>query len=162
MTAPVEGGAIYLVKTPDPARLFEAFNSLRAADPFANEGLVVSRVHPDKVKKRHSTGDGEYVWLTTNSVDDVVCASPTAISLVHMRVVDFLKRFPNGVVALDGAEYLITNNTFETFLRFVHSLHDRFMMTEGAMLIALDPQSVTARELHLVARDALIWPDESA
>lgn len=162
MAAPVEGGAIYLVRTPDAAHLFEAFNTLRGSDAFATEGLVVSRVHPEKVKQRYATGDGEYVWLTTNSVDDVVCASPTAISLVHMRVVDFLKRIPNGVVALDGAEYLITNNTFETFLRFVHSLHDRLMMTEGVLLVALDPQSVTPREFHLVARDALPWGGDGA
>ncbi len=157
MGRPVEKGTSYLVKTHDAAQLFEAFNGLRTSGDFAPAGLVVSRLHPEKVQQRFATGEGEYVWLTTNSVEDVVCASPTAISLVHMKVVDFLKRNPNGVVALDGAEYLITNNTFETFLRFVHSLHDRLMMTEGVLLIALDPQSVTPRELHLVARDALSW-----
>jgi hypothetical protein len=158
---PIEGGSCYLVRTHDPAHLFEAFNGLRNSDDFATAGLVISRVHPEKVQQRYGTGKGEYVWLTTNSVDDVVCASPTAISLVHMKAVDFLKRFPNGVVALDGAEYLITNNTFETFLRFVHSLHDRLMLTKGVLLIALDPHSVTPRELHLIARDALRWGEEA-
>jgi len=161
LARPVEGGSCYLVKTHDPAALFEAFGSLRRSGEFGPAGLVISRIHPEKVQQRYATGDGEYVWLTTNSVDDVVCASPTAISLVHLKVVDFLKRNPAGVVALDGAEYLITNNTFETFLRFVHSLHDRLMMTKGVLLIALDPQSVAPRELHLIARDALPWGEDA-
>jgi hypothetical protein len=152
---------LYLVRSNEAGPLFEAFNGLRAGGTFAPAGLIVSRLHPERVKQRFQTGDGEYVWLTTNSVDDVVCASPTAISLVHMKVVDFLKRVPNGVVALDGAEYLITNNTFETFLRFVHSLHDRLMLTEGVLLMALDPQSVTPRELSLLSRDALAWGGNS-
>ena len=153
MEGEVEAGTCYLLRTAESAKLFELYNRLRKGGAFAGGGLVVSRMHPERIKQRHQTGDGEFVWLTTNSVDGVVCAAPTAISLVHMKIVDFLKRVPNGVIALDGAEYLITNNTFDTFLRFVHSVHDRVMITLGVLLLALDPHAVQERELHLLAKE---------
>lgn len=153
MDPEIERGTCHLLRTHDAAKLFEFFNRLRKGGAFADRGLVVSRLHPDRVKERFETGDGDYVWLTTNSVDGIVCAAPTAISLVHMKIVDYFKRQPKGVVALDGAEYLITNNTFETFLRFVHSVHDRVMVTQGVLLIAVDPQAVGERELHLLAKE---------
>jgi len=153
MDAEVDRGTVYLLRTSEAAKLLEFFNRLRRGGAFADKGLVVSRSHPDRLKERHQTGDGDYVWLTSNSVDGVVCAAPTAISLVHMKIVDFFKRHPNGVVALDGAEYLITNNTFETFLRFVHSVHDRVMVTQGVLLIAVDPHAVGEREMHLLAKE---------
>jgi hypothetical protein len=153
MDAEVDRGTVYLLRTHEAAKLFELFNRLRRSGAFAEKGLVVSRSHPDRLKERFQTADGEYVWLTTNSVDGIVCAAPTAISLVHMKVVDYFKRHPNGIVALDGSEYLITNNTFETFLRFVHSVHDRVMVTQGVLILAVDPQAVGEREMHLLARE---------
>ena len=153
MEGEVEPGTCYLLRTADSAKLFELYNRLRKGPPFAGTGLIVSRMPPERLKQRHQTGDAEFVWLTTNSVDGYVCAAPTAISLVHMKLVDFLKRVPNGVVALDGSEYLITNNTFDTFLRFVHSVHDRVMITQGVLLIALDPHAVQERELHLLLKE---------
>lgn len=153
MDAEVDRGSCYLVRTHEAGKLFELFNRLRRGGAFSERGLVISRQHPDRLKERFQTGEGDYVWLTTNSVDGYVCAAPTAISLVHMRIVDFFKRQPNGVVALDGAEYLITNNTFETFLRFVHSVHDRVMVTQGVLLIAVDPQAIGEREIHLLAKE---------
>lgn len=153
MEPDVERGTCYLIRTAQSARLYDQYNKLRRVGHFAEKGLVISRLHPDKIKQRYQVGDSEFVWLTTNSVDGIVCAAPTAISLVHMKVVDFLRRVPNGIVVLDGAEYLITNNTFDTFLRFVHSVHDRVMVTQGVLLVALDPQSVAERELHLLAKE---------
>ncbi len=153
MDAEVDRGTVVLLRTHEAQKLFDLFNRLRRGGAFNEKGLVVSRSHPDRLKERFQTGDGDYVWLTTNSVDGVVCAAPTAISLVHMKMVDYFKRQPNGVVALDGAEYLITNNTFETFLRFVHSVHDRVMVTQGVLLIAVDPQAVGEREMHLLAKE---------
>lgn len=149
----MDRGTVVLLRTHENQKLLDLFNRLRRGGAFNEKGLVVSRSHPDRLKERFQTGDGDYVWLTTNSVDGVVCAAPTAISLVHMKIVDYFKRQPNGVVALDGAEYLITNNTFETFLRFVHSVHDRVMVTQGVLLIAVDPQAVGEREMHLLAKE---------
>lgn len=149
----IERGTCYLIRTAQSARLYDEYNKLRKAGLFADHGLIISRLHPDKIRQRYQTGEAEFVWLTTNSVDGIVCAAPTAISLVHMKVVDFLRRVPTGIVVLDGAEYLITNNTFETFLRFVHSVHDRVMVTQAVLMAALDPQSVAERELHLLAKE---------
>lgn len=154
MHSAVEPGTCYLVKTSEVGQLVAQFNALRAGGVYSPSGLIVSRHHPDRLKQRFSTGDCEYIWLTTNNAEGIVCAAPTAISLVHLKAVDFLKRVPTGVIAIDGAEYLITNNSFETFLRFIHSLHDRLMVSQGILLVALDPKSVAEREFHLLAREA--------
>jgi archaellum biogenesis ATPase FlaH len=63
---------------------------------------------------------------------------------------------PKSVVLLEGLEYIITQNDFETVLRFVNHLHDFVLAHDCAVIIVIDPRVLSTRELALLERSARI------
>jgi len=59
-------------------------------------------------------------------------------------------------VLLEGLEYLITQNDFETVLRFVNHLHDFVLAHDCAVVIVIDPRVLATRELALLERSSRI------
>jgi len=59
-------------------------------------------------------------------------------------------------VLVEGLEYLITQNDFETVLRFGNHLHDFVLAHDCAVILVLDPRVLSTRELALLERSARV------
>lgn len=89
------------------------------------EGLCITREFPPRVRKKYGLKKTPFVWLTEEKVKD----QSTVLSLSDLSILidRFLETAPNGVVLVDGFEYLITNSGFESFIRFLQ-LNSSFML----------------------------------
>jgi hypothetical protein len=148
---PIERGFVYLVKEKRPGIAFAMFKE--AVDHNAN-GMVITREHPNRLKQTHEFEASRILWLTRRVGEDHI--DPTELTRLSMTISKFIEGTPKSVVLVEGLEYLITQNDFETVLRFVNHLHDFVLAHDCAVIIVLDPRVLSTRELALLERSARV------
>ncbi|MGQ9586832.1 MAG: DUF835 domain-containing protein [Thermoplasmata archaeon] len=148
---PIERGFIYLVKEQRPNISFAMFNE---AVNHGAKGMLVVREHPNRLKQMHEFDAAKILWLTRRVGEDHI--DPTELSLLSLHISKFVESTPKSVVLLEGLEYLITQNDFETVLRFVNHLHDFVLAHDCAVVIIVDPRVLATRELALLERSSRI------
>ena len=148
---PIERGFVYLVKEKRPAIAFAMFNE---AVSHGAKGMVVVREHPNRLKQTHEFKADKIVWLTRRVGTDHI--DPTELSHLSMNISKFIESTNKSVVMIEGLEYLITQNNFETVLRFVNHMHDFVLSHDCAVIIVLDPRVLSMREIALLERSAKI------
>lgn len=155
---PIEKGFIYLVKEKRPSVAFSMFNEAVA---HGADGMLISREHPNRLRQVHEFDAKSILWLTRRAGENHV--DPTELSLVSLKISRFVEERDRAVVLVEGAEYLITQNDFETVLRFVNHLHDFVLAHDCAIVIVIDPRVLSTRELALLERSAkVVEPMEAA
>ena len=148
---PVEKGFIYLVKEKRPSISFAMYNE---ATGHGAKGMLVAREHPNRLKQMHQFEAAKILWLTRRVGIDHI--DPTELSLLSLEISKFVESTPKYVVLLEGLEYIITQNDFESVLRFVNHLHDFVLAHDSAVVIVIDPRVLSTRELALLERSARI------
>ncbi len=148
---PIEKGVIYLVKEKRPNIGFAMF---KEAVANGAKGMLVAREHPDKLKQVHDIDAAKIMWLTRRvGVDHI---DPTELSLLSLEITKFVEKAGKSVVLIEGLEYVITQNNFESVLRFVNHLHDFVLAHDCAVIVIIDPRVLSTRELALLERSARI------
>jgi hypothetical protein len=140
-------GNVYLVEERRPKLSFELFDQQLSA---GFNGLIVSRDLPKKLRSEHGIGDCRMLWLTNLVGDERI--NPTAIGILMSQVRSFIEAAKNSVVVLDGLDYLITLNTYDRMLQFMHQLRDIVVTNECILIVPIDPRTVSQRELALLER----------
>jgi len=148
---PIERGSIYLVKEKRPNISFAIFNE---AVNHGAKGMLVVREHPNRLNQMHSFEAAKILWLTRRvGVDHI---DPTELSLLSLEITKFVEGAPRSVVLIEGVEYMITQNDFESVLRLVNHLHDFVLARDSAVIVTIDPRVLSTRELALLERSAKI------
>ena len=148
---PVEKGFIYLVKEKRPNMGFAMYSE---ATRHGAIGMLVAREHPNRLKQMHQFEAAKILWLTRRVGMDHI--DPTELSLLSLEVSKFIESTTKSVVLLEGLEYVITQNDFESVLRFVNHMHDFVLAHDSAVIIVIDPRVLSTRELALLERSARI------
>ena len=148
---PIEKGFVYLVKEKRPSIAFQMYNEATA---HGAQGMLVVREHPNRLKQLHEFEAAKILWLTRRVGLDHI--DPTELSLLSLEITKFVEARPKSVVLLEGLEYIITQNDFETVLRFVNHLHDFVLAHDCAVVFVIDPRVLSTRELALLERSARI------
>jgi hypothetical protein len=115
------------------------------------EGLIVTRTYPQDLREKHGLIRTPVIWLTSQPGQD--CVDPTNLSILEHTIIEFLKVGHNTVVAIDGLEYLISNNGATKVLRMLYDLRDEILMNESRLMVTLDPAVLDEKELAFFERD---------
>ncbi|MGQ9582423.1 MAG: DUF835 domain-containing protein [Thermoplasmatota archaeon] len=154
----MEQGVTYLIKEPKPDNSLSLFASLIKQGA---KGFCITRVHPKRIRKRFELPDTPMLWITTSEVPDEKCVHPSDLAKLNMAINDALKKHENLVLLLEGIEYLITYNGFDSILRFVQFINDHIMVTSARFIITLDPATLDTGSLHILERDLVPLEDLS-
>jgi hypothetical protein len=146
----MEQGVTYLIKEPKPDDSLKVFATLVKN---GQRGFCITRVHPKRIRKRFELGDTPILWITTSEVPDEKCVHPSDLAKLNMAINEMLKSQENLVILLEGIEYLVTYNGFDSILRFVQFINDRIMVTNSRFMITLDPATLDTGSLHILERD---------
>ena len=129
----LKGGRAYLVRERRPKIVFLAFAEAARSGSL---GLIVTRRAPVEVREDYDLPATPIVWLTSALGQNHV--PPTDLSALERVVREFLAGSPQGVVALEGIEYLATYNPPERLRRALHSLRDLATAGGGVLLVSAD------------------------
>ena len=145
----IEKGVCYLVKEKKPEvsyRLFEVLMDQKLP------GLVVTRQYPERVRRERGLTDARILWLSHTPGEDF--HNPTAIGTLAKVLQKFVEdNNGEGVILLDGLEFLIINNGFLQTLMFVEHVNEFIMQHRAILLLPVSPETLEEKELALLERN---------
>ncbi len=148
----IEKGVCYLVKEKKPDvsyRLFEVLLEQKLP------GLVVTRQYPERVRRERDLGEARIIWLSHTPGEDF--HNPTAIGTLAKVLQKFIEdNHGEGVILLDGLEFLIINNGFLQTLMFVEHVNEFIMQQHGILLLPVSPETLEEKELALLERNVKV------
>lgn len=150
----IRAGRSYVVREAPPHISFDAFVNLvsTAANGEGKlTGLAVTRQHPDLVREKYALEETKIFWLATRAGADVI--SPTNLGILTHTLVKFTEGSTDGVILLDGMEYLVSNNDFTKVLRMIDQVNDNITQSKCRMIIPVDPRAFDQRQLALLERN---------
>ena len=142
-------GFTYLVLEENPAHSFEIFRDLVT---HGAEGLCITRKPPKMVAQDYGLERTPILWLS-RVANQKNCVRPSPPENVAMAVEHFISAAQNPVVLLDGFEYLVSHNDFQSVLALLHDLNENVSIRESILLVPIDPKTVTEREFALIKRE---------
>ena len=144
----LEKGLIYL---------FDRGNDGNCMDVFADQvkhnvqGLCITRHNPGKIRVDHGLEKTPIVWLNGSDLPTGEhCIKPDNLTGLGATINKFIAEANDGMVLLDGIEYLISRNGFESVLKFMHLLNDRVMSSRCRIVLCIDPLTLEQRQYHLL------------
>ncbi len=145
-------GLSYVIEEKRPEKLFHIYKALLDLDMT---GLIVSRTNPKILTRSYGLGDGGSVWLTGKEVKGEMTTVLPILEFMMSLYEDYIEKNDHGIILLDGLEYLLTNNKFNSVLRFIRQLVDNISQTECILMVALSPDALDSTEVTLLEKDLL-------
>jgi archaellum biogenesis ATPase FlaH len=115
-------------------------------------GLALSRMNPKRVRELHNVGDATILWLTDREGDPSSTITPTLEKIIY-RIEDTLNAPGKSILLIDGLDYLISNNSFDSVLRFLRRLIDEVSESQTIFLMSLTPETIDEQGLKILERE---------
>lgn len=145
-------GLSYLIEEKRPERLFHIYKALKE---MGMEGIIISRTNSKILARTYGVNEKETVWLTGKEIEGEIRSVLPILEFIMSIYEEFMETTGNGVILLDGLEYLLTNNKFNSVLRFIRQLVDNISQTECILMVALSPDALDSTEVTLLEKDLL-------
>ncbi|HEX9908333.1 MAG TPA: DUF835 domain-containing protein [Thermoplasmata archaeon] len=121
-------------------------------------GLIVSRQNPARVRSKYFIQTTPIIWLSSLAGRDNM--DPGKLSVLTDQLVGFMERSENGVILVDGIEYLVTANDFSRVLKAIDRWTETGMMGSSRLILSIDPRSFDPKELAMLERNKeVVRPD---
>ena len=144
----LEDGGSYLLQEETPKKSYEVFVGYVKG---GYDGLCVTREYPEKIRKQYSLKSTPILWLTRTGKEG--CIGPEKLSELYHKIGNFLNSSKKSIVLLSGLEYLISQNSFASVLKFVQLLRDQIAIHNAILIAPISPLTVEERELKLIERE---------
>src|SRR2546428_4392331 len=115
----LEDGRSYVVKEKKPDIGLALFLSLVEK---GYRPLLITRQHPNHVRKAHLGVDIRAIWLSTTLGKDYI--DPHNLNALTNVIVEHITAGGKSVVILDGVEYLMINNDSVRIWKFLEFLNE--------------------------------------
>jgi len=124
------------------------------------QGLIVTRQYPHEVRAKHFLQTTPIIWLSSVAGKDNM--DPAKVSLLTDYLVNFMEKSQNGVVLVDGLEYLATSNDFPRLLKSMDRWTETAMTSNSVLIMSVDARSFEPKEVALMERNReIVRPDAS-
>jgi hypothetical protein len=128
-----------------------AYQMLISELASGGKGLVIARMHPDRIRERYGLRSTPMLWLTTKPGPDSI--DPNGLTLLLHTAVNYLHKGSDSVVLLDGLEYLQSYNNPEAVMQFIYGLRDAIAVNGSKLIVAVDPEALGDWELPRLERE---------
>jgi hypothetical protein len=116
-----------------------------------SHGIMVTRLFPKEVRTKHYIQTTPIIWLSHVSGKDSM--DPAKLSLLTDFIVNFMEKSQNGVILVDGIEYLVTSNDFSRVLKAIDRWTETAMTTANKLILSVDPRAFDQKDLALLERN---------
>ncbi|MDW7733499.1 MAG: DUF835 domain-containing protein [Methanolobus sp.] len=145
----LESGFMYLVDCSHNKEGYSVFSHLvKQGKP----GLCITRRNPEDVRARHGLSKTPFVWLSKNRNQSQQTIDPAELFRIHPTISDFISKIDDGVILMDGLEYLLLDNDFISVVKLMEQTNDTMMASNSRMILLIDPGTIDKKEFHLLKR----------
>ncbi|MFQ5908821.1 MAG: DnaA ATPase domain-containing protein [Thermoplasmata archaeon] len=143
---------------PGRSYIFEESKGETAFQAFSQKvtrvrGLLVCRTNPGRVKENFGLDGAEVYWLTDKQDSAERTVEPVLERILH-RMESFMVSGGQGILMLEGLEFLKSSNSFEAVLKFLRRLVDEIAESEFIFLLTLNPSTWEERDLRTLEGEA--------
>ncbi len=143
-------GLSYLIEADRPDKCFEYFSVM--VNDMGVRGLAITRTNPKMIREKHLLPEADIFWLTDRDSLKERTIGPSLETLAY-EIENLFIAGGNSVVLLDGAEYLISSNSFQAFLKFIRQMVDTASENSAVMLMPISPETLDTQELKTLERE---------
>jgi len=130
-------------RTPDSA-VFELLKG--------RAGVIITRKPPEIIRKQINLRRVPILWLTKVEGENHI--HPRRLEYLMQSLVDFMKRDNTPkVIILDGLEYLILENGFDSIFKFLTLLKDYSVLNNTIVLVPITKSIFKKEEYSLLRRE---------
>ena len=115
------------------------------------QGLMITRQFPKEVRTKHFLQTTPIMWLSQVAGKDNM--DPAKLSLLTDYIVNFMEKSQNGVILVDGIEYLVTSNDYSRVLRAIDRWSETAMTTANKLILSINPKAFEQKDLALLERN---------
>ncbi|MBC7085987.1 MAG: DUF835 domain-containing protein [Methanomethylovorans sp.] len=145
----LENGFIYLIPSHEAADGYKLFtNVVKSGTP----GLCITRQNPEKIREQYKLTKTPMIWLTKNKISGQQVIDPSELFKIYPTILDFISKANDGVILLDGLEYLTLFNDVRSVVKLIEQTNDAIMASSSRMILQLDPDVFDKKEYHLLKR----------
>ncbi len=145
----------YLVEEERPEKAFGLFGEY-VKQGFV--GLAITRTNPVRVREAHDLGAAQVLWLTDRDSGEGERVAPVLEKIIY-KIEELLNQGGNGIILLDGVEYLISANNFESVLKFLRHLIDDVSESKSVFMMSLTPGTLGEKEQKILKREMELVTD---
>ena len=139
----------YLIKEETGEKSYEVFTEHVT---HGHQGLCVTRDFPTKIRKRYGLEKTPIIWLSTEETTEMTVA-PQNLSSLYYQIESFLKKSEKGIVLLSGMEYMISQNSYSSVLKFIQLLNELIAVRSAILLVSLSPLTLDEKDLKTLERE---------
>jgi predicted hydrocarbon binding protein len=139
----------FLIKEETGEKSYEVFTEHVT---HGHQGLCITRDFPAKIRKRYGLEKTPIIWLSTAETTEVTIA-PQNLSALYYQIESFLKKSEKGIVLLSGMEYLISQNSYQSVLKFIQLLNELIAVRSAILLVSLSPLTLDEKDLKTLERE---------
>jgi len=147
----LQPGHSYLVEEPtlrESVKLFK--DNLSEGDVT---GLAIIRTNPTRVEKEHKIKHlADLYWLTDRESKKNKTIEPSLEKLMW-ELATFLDENDNGILLLDGLDYLASANTFDAVTQFIRRVVDTVAESDGVLIVSLSPDTMDKQQVKILERE---------
>lgn len=145
----LDSGCIYLTDWPGKVDGYSVFSHLvKQGKP----GLCITRKNPENVRNIYGLSKTPFIWLSKNKNQSHQTIDPAELFRIHPTISDFVSKVGDGVVLMDGLEYLLLDNDFISVVKLMEQVNDTIMASDSRMILLIDPDAIDKKEFHLLKR----------
>src|SRR2546422_2269398 len=151
----LEAGRSFVVREQKPGKAPALFLNLVGK---GHRPLLITRQHPNHVRKAHLGVDLRAIWLSTTPGKDYI--DPHNLNALTNEILTHIAGGGKSAVLLDGLEYLMINNDPPRIWKFLEYLNEVVAQTAAILLVSVDDRAFEPRDLALLERNAVVleWP----
>jgi len=150
MEVTIRPGNYYLIHERRPHRVFELYKDFKHGD---RPVICVSRIHPDQLREEFGIEREDTLWLSNTPGPRNV--NPLNVGILTDRLIRFFEE-NDGVVLMEGLEYIAIQNDFEKVLRLINYLYEAVAINKTILLVSIDERAFNPRELAFMERSAVV------
>jgi len=144
----LEEGTCYLVRGKSVGA---AYRFVERRHDDGTPALVISRLHPDRIRTRFGLQGIPIWWLSQSPGESHY--DPTAVGTLASSLEAFSEAHPEGcIILLDGIEYISMNIGFTKSIFFIEHLNEYAMTRRLTVLVPIDPECYDAKEVARLER----------
>lgn len=132
--------------------------SLRVFSDIVSQGIpgiVISRVYPEKLRRRCKLGKTPVLWLS--QCDGETSVTPADLYQLAYALEEFTRKSSESVILFDGVEYLMTQTSFEEMLRYLCELKDIAFINNAQLIVSLHKDTLTPQEYTMLKKEFVIY-----
>ena len=144
----IRPGHSYLIEEDRPEQAFRLFD----VSAGAGRSLLVTRSNPRRVREKHDLRADRILWLTERESGSVETIPPSLERIVYVME-EFMKEAQRGAIMLDGIEYLVSSNSFDSVLKFLRRLVDHTSESQFTLLVTISTKTMKEQEIKNLERE---------